>query len=207
LHSYDRPPPRLFVMLVLAGVWGCAFLEEPDVSPTAPRSADTRHLPAKQPPVPLAPQARAESPPTSAAAQPRAITDEEGLGRGPLGRAGVLLDRAIAGDEAVRKSGGVVDATLLANLRMTKQARDLMASGDTERAADLLERAIAMDDGQGYAYLYLGYLHLSVGRRDQAEVFLARAAGLLPRDPALRVELGNLRAAADSGSVPVAGTR
>jgi Flp pilus assembly protein TadD len=117
------------------------------------------------------------------------------------------LDREIASDEAARKSGAPVDATLLANLRMTKQARDLIASGDTERAADLLERAIAMDDGEGYAYLYLGYIHLSAGRRDQAEVFLARAAGLLPRDPALRVELARLREEADSGDVPVAGSR
>ena len=199
---------RILALVFVAGVSGCAFIEEPAVAPAPPRSADARKAPSKQAPPSVGPQARVE-PPTTITEPPQAplITDEEGLGRGPLGRASVLLDRAIAGNEAVRKSGGVVDATLFANLRMTKQARELIAAGDKERAADLLERAIAMDDGQGYAYLYLGYLHLAAGRPDQAEVFLARAAGLLPRDPALRVELGRLREQTDSGSVPVAGTR
>jgi hypothetical protein len=41
---------------------------------------------------------------------------------------------------------------------MTRQARDLIATGDSERAADLLERAIAIDDGAGFGYLYLGYV-------------------------------------------------
>ena len=207
MRPYYRP--LIFsTLLFLVGVSGCAFLAEPDVTGTPPRTADARRAPAKQPVYPAGPQARAAPAPTIVAPrQSPAMTDQEGLGRGPLGRAGVLLDRAIAGDEAVRRSGGVIDATLLANLRMTQQARELIASGETERAADLLERAIAMDDGQGYAYLYLGYLHLSEGRRDQAEVFLARALGLLPRDPALRVELERLREEADSASVPVAGTR
>ena len=70
---------------------------------------------------------------------------------------------------------------------MTRQARDLIATGESERAADLLECAIAIDDGAGFGYLYLGYVHLTAGHLDQADVFLDRAAALLPPDPALRV--------------------
>jgi tetratricopeptide (TPR) repeat protein len=132
---------------------------------------------------------------TPLAALPR---DEEGLGRGPLGRAAVLLDRAIGLTEQAQRQGAAVDPGLLAHLRMTRQARDLIATGDTERAADLLERAIAIDDGAGFGYLYLGYVHLTAGRHDQADVFLDRAAALLPPDPALRVEIEQLRTKADA---------
>jgi tetratricopeptide (TPR) repeat protein len=124
--------------------------------------------------------------------------DEEGLGRGPLGRAGVMLDRAIATAEELQKRGEPVEAAELAHLRMTRQARDLIATGDSERAADLLERAIAIDDGAGFGYLYLGYVHLAAGHPDQADVFLDRAESLLPADPALRVEIQQLRARADA---------
>jgi Flp pilus assembly protein TadD len=109
----------------------------------------------------------------------------------------VLLDRAILVTERARQSGGAIDSAMLAHLRMTRQARDLIAAGDIERAADLLERAIAINDGAGFGYLYLGYVHLRAGRRDQADVFLDRAAALLPPDPALRVEIEQLRARAD----------
>jgi tetratricopeptide (TPR) repeat protein len=129
------------------------------------------------------------------------VPDSTGLGQGPLGRAGVLLDRTVAAGEAARARGEAVDQGMLANLRMTQQARDLIARGQTDRAADLLERAIAIDDGAGYAYLYLAYIHLGAGRRDQAEVFLARAETSLPNDPALRVELNQLRARADAAVV------
>jgi len=115
-----------------------------------------------------------------------------------------LLDRAIATAEQAQQRGETVDPSLLAHLRMTRQARDLISTGDNERAADLLERAIAIDDGAGFGYLYLGYVHLAAGRPDQADVFLDRAAALLPADPALRVEIEQLRARADAASVPVA---
>jgi hypothetical protein len=163
-----------------------------------PRPTAPQPLP-KAPPVPPPPMQRT---PTAPYEEPlaRLPHDEEGLGRGPLGRANVLLDRAIVVTEQSQQRGEPVDAGLLAHLRMTRQARDLIATGDTERAADLLERAIAIDDGAGFGYLYLGYIHLIGGRTDQADVFLDRAVGLLPPDPALRMEVDKLRASAEAVS-------
>jgi tetratricopeptide (TPR) repeat protein len=162
--------------------------------------------PQRVPPPPPRPPVETRLPPQGQPAPPpqgdvlaRLPHDEEGLGRGPLGRAGVLQDRAIAAVEIAQQRGEPADPALLAHLRMTRQARDLIATGDGERAADLLERAIAIDDGSGFGYLYLGYLHLAAGRRDQARVFLDRAAALLPPDPALRVELNSLRERAEAG--------
>ena len=154
----------------------------------------------------IPPQASVPLPPESAAPSPAHLfeptaPDSVGLGQGPLGRAGVLLDRTIAADDAARSRGEPVDQGMLANLRMTQQARELIARGQGDRAADLLERAIAIDDGAGYADLYLAYIHLTAGRRDQAEVFLARAEASLPSDPALRVELSQLRARVDGAVV------
>jgi len=193
--------PRRHMRTLLTGtlllVAGCAAVE-PIFAPPEPAREEGR-TPAPVPPPASVPQTVPPEAP--------APTEQEGLGRGALGRADVLLDRAIATNDAARKRGEAVDPALVANLRMTKQARDLMGGGQTERAADLLERAIAIDDGSGFGYLYLAYIHLSAGRRDQAEVFLARAQALLPRDPALRIELDQLREQADSAAVPLAGSR
>jgi Flp pilus assembly protein TadD len=112
-----------------------------------------------------------------------------------------MLDRAIMSAESMQQRGAATDPAQLAHLRMTRQARDLIATGDTERAADLLERAITIDDGAGFGYAYLGYIHLGAGRTEQAGIFLERAGALLPPDPALRIEIGALRERARSASV------
>ena len=114
------------------------------------------------------------------------------------------MDRAISAAEQLRQAGNPPDPSLIAHLRMTRQARDLIATGDTERAADLLERAIAIDDGAGFGYAYLGYIHLTAGNSEQAAIFFERAFALLPADPALRVEISALRERARSASIPVA---
>jgi tetratricopeptide (TPR) repeat protein len=175
--------------------------------PPYPRPPQPSAPPPAWRPPPAAPQAATPQAPSSADVVARLPHDDEGMGRGPLGRAGVLLDRAIAAAEVAQQHGESVDPALLAHLRMTRQARDLIATGDSERAADLLERAIAIDDGAGFGYLYLGYVHLAAGRREQAGVFLDRAAALLPPDPALRVELNLLRDRAAAGAGAVAGGR
>jgi hypothetical protein len=174
---------------------GCFALEPYEPEPAPP----PRSLPRGQPLPP--PRQTMPQPQPPLASLPH---DEEGLGRGPLGRAGVLLDRSISAAEQAQRRGDPIDAAELAHLRMTRQARDLIATGENERATDLLERAIAIDDGSGFGYLYLGYVHLAAGRPDQADVFLDRAASLLPADPALRVEIEQLRSRADAASVPLA---
>jgi len=162
-------------------------------------------------PYPGGPETRPAPPPATrppASDSPLATLpqDDEGLGRGPLGRTGVLLDRAIAQAERAERTGETIGASLIAHLRMTRSARDLIATGDTERALDLLERAIAIDDGAGFGYLYLGYLHLQGGRPEQAHVFFDRARALAPADPALHSEIDGLRSRAGDAAQPVAET-
>ena len=73
---------------------------------------------------------------------------------------------------------------------MTDAARGLIAEGSTERALDLLERAIAVDGSEGFAYLYLGYVYVRRGDLRRASGFLEQARRLLPPDPALKGEVG-----------------
>jgi Flp pilus assembly protein TadD len=72
---------------------------------------------------------------------------------------------------------------------MTEYARTLIADGNTERALDVLERAIAVDGSEGFAYLYLGDVYVHRGDLQRASGFLQQARRLLPPDPALRDEL------------------
>jgi hypothetical protein len=188
---------RVLIPVVAITVAGCSAYEP--VSAPPPRTTQPRVAPPPQP----VPQARPQTAPPQDAAL-RSPRDDEGLGNGPLGRAGVLLDRAIYTAEQLKRAGNPPDPSLIAHLRMTRQARDLIATGDTERAADLLERAIAIDDGAGFGYAYLGYIHLTAGNTEQAGIFLERAYSLLPADPALRVEIGALRERARTASVPLA---
>lgn len=77
----------------------------------------------------------------------------------------------------------------LTHLRMVAHARSLIAEGNTERALDELERAIAVDGSEGFAYLYLGYVYVRRGNLQRATGFLEQARRLLPPDPALRDEV------------------
>jgi tetratricopeptide (TPR) repeat protein len=105
-----------------------------------------------------------------------------------LDRADIVLKAAIA-----RAEYGTDGATRLTHLRMTEAARRMLAQDVTERALDLLERAIAVDGREGFAYLYLGYVYVRRGESGRAKEFLDQAARLLPPDEALRYELDNLR--------------
>jgi len=111
-----------------------------------------------------------------------------------LERGDLVLKAAVA-----RAQYGGTEPTRLTHLRMTQAARDLIAQGDTERALDLLERAIAIDGGEGFAYLYLGYVYVRRGDVDRASGFLQQAKRLLPPDPALRAEVRWLIGLATTG--------
>jgi len=118
--------------------------------------------------------------------------------RSPLPRAEELLDRDLGRSEADVDAGYAVNTNRLAHLRMTRAALDQIEAGDDQRAFDLLERAIAIDGRTGFAYLYLGYVHLRHGQADQASVFLDRASALLPADERLAAEVAALRTEAMS---------
>jgi hypothetical protein len=193
------------VLVMMMTLNGCAA-HHPEYEPLPPRRDPVR-TPAATAPLhrpPSVPEARVPEPGDALSRLPQ---DDEGFGRGPLGRTSVMLDRAIGSVEVRQQRGESVDPALLAHLRMVRQSRDLIATGDTERAADLLERAIAIGDGAGFAYLYLGYLHSLAGRQEQGVVFLDRASALLPQDPVLRQELSSLRASIHSGVIPAAQVR
>jgi hypothetical protein len=62
--------------------------------------------------------------------------------------------------------------------RLTEAARIRLTAGDDAAALDQLERAIAIDPNNAYAYFFLAQLHLRTGSYDQAIAFADRAAGL-----------------------------
>jgi Flp pilus assembly protein TadD len=101
-----------------------------------------------------------------------------------LERGDLVLSAAVA---RAQHSGST--STRITHLQMTEYARTLIADGNTERALDVLERAIAVDGSEGFAYLYLGYVYVHRGDLQRASGFLQQARRLLPPDPALRDEL------------------
>lgn len=107
----------------------------------------------------------------------------------------VVLDRAdlVLKAATARAERSGASATRLTHLRMTEAARGALADGSTERALDLLERAIAIDGREGFAYLYLGYAYVRRGEVERAREFLEQAGRLLPPDPALGQEVAHLR--------------
>jgi len=123
--------------------------------------------------------------------------DEQVPPEGPavLRRGDLVLGAAIA-----RADYAGASATRLTHLRMTAAARNAVAEGNTERALDLLERAIAVDGGEGFAYLYLGHIYTRRGDLERASGFLQQARRLLPPDPALQDEVQWLTDMASGGA-------
>ena len=67
--------------------------------------------------------------------------------------------------------------------RLADQARLHMAQGDADGAIELLERAVAVDPANPYAYYFLAEIHFARGAYDQAIHFAERAALLSARAP------------------------
>lgn len=62
--------------------------------------------------------------------------------------------------------------------RLADAARARLAAGDAAAALEQLERAIAIDPNNPFAYFFLAQLHLQTRSYDQAIAFADRAAGL-----------------------------
>lgn len=62
--------------------------------------------------------------------------------------------------------------------RLSDAARLKLAASDEAAALELLERAIAIDPNNAYAYYFLAQTHLQTRTYDQAIAFAERAAGL-----------------------------
>ena len=67
---------------------------------------------------------------------------------------------------------------VVAATRLTEAARVRLSAGDDAAALDHLERAIAIDPNNAYAYFFLAQLHLRTRSYDQAIAFADRAAAL-----------------------------
>ncbi|MDX2167019.1 MAG: hypothetical protein SF182_08150 [Deltaproteobacteria bacterium] len=67
--------------------------------------------------------------------------------------------------------------------RLADAARLKLSAGDDGAALEQLERAIAIDSGNGYAYFFLAELHLRHRTYDQAIAFAERAAELNAAQP------------------------
>ena len=106
-----------------------------------------------------------------------------------------LRQEIALGAEAM-KSGPVGNrAVELASLRMAASGFDLVASSSWKAAVPTLQRAISMDGANGYAYLFLAYIHQVTGEGELAGEFAANAARLLPETHAVRAELAGLQLA------------
>lgn len=80
----------------------------------------------------------------------------------------------------------------LASLRMTNRARGMIEKGSPGSALELLERSISMYKGNGYAYMFLAYVHHLQGRSARGAEFLSSARRYLPPDPRVHGELEGL---------------
>lgn len=80
-----------------------------------------------------------------------------------------------------------------AALRLTEEGRQKLASGETARAIDLLERSVSVDARVPYTYYFLAKAHAEAGHRDLAYRFLDRAQQKLAGEPYWRSEVDGLR--------------
>ena len=80
-----------------------------------------------------------------------------------------------------------------AALRLTEEGRQKLASGDTARAIDLLERSVSVDGRVPYTYFFLAKAHAEAGHRELAHRFLDRAQQKLAGEPYWRSEVDGLR--------------
>ena len=115
--------------------------------------------------------------------EPRSTIEEEALSDGDAPAAGVTGEPS--GDAIAVEPGallGTITAATAPNIaaatRLVDAARARLAAGDDGAALEQLERAIAIDSSNPYAYYYLAELHLRHGTYDQAIAFADRAASL-----------------------------
>lgn len=92
----------------------------------------------------------------------------------------------------------------LASLRLAASGRDLIDAGSLDGALEALQRAISLYGRNGYAYLFLAYVHHVQGRGAQAAEFAASAGRYLPQDAGVRAELEGLTTSIREGGATAA---
>lgn len=116
-------------------------------------------------------------------------------------RCRAAMQRDIDAKAAAMKSGPVGSAaTQLASLRLASSSRDLIDSGSLDAARSSLQRAISLDSGDGWAWLWLACVHHAQGRGDLAAEVLGKARSRLPREAGVDSEVAGLAAAIRAGA-------
>lgn len=157
-------PRRWFVIVMTCSTAACATAT---ARPSRPTAAVAKERPAVE-------VARTRPPePVPAPARPTATRADDG----PL----------------TAKIDAATPAGRGAALRLTEEGRQKLANGETARAIDLLERAIAVDQRVPYTYFFLAKAHAEAGHRELAHRFLDRAQQKLAGEPYWRSEVDGLR--------------
>jgi tetratricopeptide (TPR) repeat protein len=87
-------------------------------------------------------------------------------------------DQPETGSATTAAEAAATTPNAVAATRLVDAARTAMAAGDSAGALDRLERAIALDPDNAYAYYSLAELHFAHRSFDQAIAFAERAAAL-----------------------------
>ncbi len=117
---------------------------------------------------------------------------------------------AALSDEIERRVAGLASGPVakrgqqLASRKLAASGRDLIDAGSLDGAEAALQKAISLDGADGYAYLFLAYVHHVKGREELAAEFASSAGRYLPDDKGVRSELAGLEQSIRAGS-PVAG--
>ncbi len=131
---------------------------------------------------PSAPHPQLEAPEVAAAPDWASFRQTGAALRSEISRRAAALREGPIGNRAVE----------LASLRLAASGRDLIDAGSLGGALAALERAVSLYGGNGYAYLWLAYVHHVQGRSERAAEFAASAGRYLPRDQKVRAELAGL---------------
>lgn len=170
----------LAAVVVVAFVAGCATGPSAPAKPSRPAARIVRPTP---PPPPHA--------------EPAADWES-------FSRTGAALGKEIERRAEELKSGPIAKrGQELASLRLAASGRDLIDSGSLEGAEVALQKAISLDGSNGYAYLFLAYVHHVNGRESLAAEFASSARRYLPRDAGVRAELEGLALSIRAGSATV----
>ena len=119
-----------------------------------------------------------EALPELTAPDPAAGPPAEGTAAPPAAPAGAPAELNPAIPSPLASIGPGTAPNVAAATRLADAARTRLAAGDDAAALEQLERAIAVDPNNAYAYFFLAQLHLHTHSYGQAIAFADRAATL-----------------------------
>ena len=108
-------------------------------------------------------------------------------------RTSTMLREEIARRAEELRSGPVGNrAVELASLRLAASGHAMIEAGSFDGALEVLERAVSLYGGNGYAYVFLAYVHHVEGRAASGLEFLDDARLHLPADRGVSSEVEGL---------------